>query len=110
MKLAQSAIDGDEKTFEETFCKFSDSWMNLRYTLKSGISLMLKDLEKKTTKKKKSLYLAKGDNFDLTLTFLQIVVFAKSKCLKLFLDLLDKEIKIDEWLEEVTIGGKNIGN
>ena len=42
MKLAISALDGDYKTFRETFENFTDSWRSLRYTLKNGLSLMLK--------------------------------------------------------------------
>ena len=42
MKLAISVLDGDPKTFRETFENFTDSWRSLRYTLKNGLSLMLK--------------------------------------------------------------------
>ena len=42
MKLAISVLDGDHKTFRETFENFTDSWRSLRYTLKNGLSLMLK--------------------------------------------------------------------
>ena len=42
MKLAISVLDGDHKTFRETFEKISDSWRSLRYIMKNGLSLMLK--------------------------------------------------------------------
>ena len=42
MKLAISVLDGDHKTFRETFENFTGSWRSLRYTLKNGLSLNLK--------------------------------------------------------------------
>ena len=100
MKLAISALDGDEKTFREMFSKFSESWKTLRYTLTDGISLMLKGIQKNEIEDKRTIpLLDKGNNFSLTLTFLQIVALAHTKGLEVFLELLDHDFTMDDWLE-----------
>ena len=103
MKLVISALDGDVETFRETFENLSVNWKTLRYTLKDGISLTLKELKKNENGDKQP---ETGDNFSLTLTFLQIVVFARKKGLEVFLELLDQDIEMDDWLDAVEIGTK----
>ena len=107
MKLVISALDGDVETFRETFNNLSVHWRTLRYTLKDGISLMLKEVKKNANEDKQiSPPLETGDNFSMTLTFLQIVALARKKGLEVCLELLDQNVTIDDWLQKVQIGTK----
>ena len=103
MKLAVSALDGDDKTFREIFKRLSDSWRTLRYTVK--ISLMLNEKGNKEL----SPPSVTGDNFSLTLTFLQIVALSPKKVLEVFLKQLDQNVTMKDWLETVQGSHLQIG-
>ena len=100
MKLVKSAFDRDVEKFRKTLAKLSDSWRTLRYTVK--ISLMLNEKGNKEL----SPPSVTGDNFSLTLTFLQIVAFSPKKVLEVFLKQLDQNVTMKDWLETVQIGTK----
>ena len=67
--------------------------------------MSLKELKKNENGDKQET-LETGDNFSLTLTFLQIVVLARSKGLEACLELLDQDVTMDDWLETVQISTK----
>ena len=103
MKLVKSAFDRDVEKFRKTLAKLSDSWRTLRYTVK--ISLMLNE----NGNKELSPPSVTGDNFSLTLTFLQIVALSPKKVLEVFLKQLDQNVTMKDWLETVQGSHLQIG-